>query len=183
MAQGIAQQMVGNAERGKALKAAMGGSAPDPSKKELQRQGVLIGELFKRLDNLTRVLAAQPAPVVNVAPPEVSVAAPDVRVPDAPVVNVPQPKVDVSVEAPSVNVDVAAPSVSVEAPNVSVQPPSVSIEAPNVTVAAPNVAAPDINLDMQPTINVPFPKRLEFAHTYDNRGNPISTTVTSAEFE
>lgn len=159
---------------------ALAPTAPSPSAKEIARQHMLIGELFKRIDALSEAmvrLGAMPPPnVVNNLPemrvtveaPEVEVAAPNVTV-EAPTVNV---------AAPTVNVE--APTVNVEAPNVTVNPPQVHVAAPSVTMDAPNinVASPNINI---PEIVIPYPKRLTFQHYYDANDNLVETTVTATE--
>jgi len=151
---------------------------PDPSKREMQRQALLIGELFKRLDALAYAIEKQKPPVVNVetAAPVISVEAAQVNVP-APIVNIAQP--DFKMVGATVNVE--APTVNVAAPAVTVNPPQVHVSAPSVTVAAPsvNVAAPNVTLT--PTINTPYPRSLTFVHTYDREGLVIESTVTASE--
>lgn len=157
---------------------AMAATQPNPSEKELQRQHLLIGELFRRLDALAIALTQQKAPVVNVeaaAAPQVTVEAATVNVPPT-VVNVEQP--DFKIDAPNINV--AAPNVTVEAPNVTVNPPQVHVSAPSVSVAAPSVTvqAPSYRGG---DVNVPYPKRLSFKHVYDENDNIIETLVTATE--
>lgn len=157
---------------------AMAATQPNPSEKELQRQHILIGELFRRLDALALAIAEQKPPVVNVeagAAPQVTVEAAQVNVP-ATVVNVEQP--DFKIEAPSINV--AAPVVNVAAPDVTVNPPQVLVSAPSVTVAAPSVmvAAPNYTAG---DVNIPYPKRLSFRHVYDEDDNITETIVTATE--
>jgi phage baseplate assembly protein gpV len=152
---------------------------PDPSQREIARQGLLISELFKRIDALANAVLAQKPPEVTVqagAAPQVTVEAAQVNVP-APVINVAQPdfKMDNAV------VNVAAPVVNVAAPEVTVNPPQVHVSAPNVSVAAPSVTvqAPDISLT--PSISIPYPRSLTFTHTLDHRGNVVSSTVVASE--
>jgi phage baseplate assembly protein gpV len=151
---------------------------PDPSRREMERQAMLIGELFKRIDALANAIIVQKPPqvMVDCPTPQVTVAAAQVNIP-APIVNIAQP--DFKMDCATVNV--APPTVNVAAPNVTVNPPQVTVSAPNVTVAAPsvNVAAP--NVTMTPTINVPYPARLVFRHVWDSDGNVIESTVTASE--
>ena len=152
---------------------------PDPSKREMQRQALLISELFKRLDALAYAIEKQKPPVVNVeagAAPQVTVAAAQVNIP-APVVNIAQP--DFKMVGATVNVE--APTVNVAAPAVTVNPPQVHVSAPNVTVAAPSVSVASPNVTLTPTINTPYPRSLTFVHTYDREGLVIESTVTASE--
>ena len=151
---------------------------PNPSEKELKRQHLLIGELFRRLDALAMVIGQQKPPVVNVeaaAAPQVTVEAAKVTVP-APVVNVAQP--DFKMVAPNINV--AAPNVNVAAPDVTVNPPQVHVSAPNVPVAAPAVTVAAANYTAG-DVNIPYPKRLSFQHFYDEDNNITETVVTATE--
>jgi HK97 family phage portal protein len=93
------------------------------------------------------VMPEQPAPVVNVSPPEVRVDAPVVTVEPATVragdviVHVP--------EQPAPVVTVEPPVVNVAAPDVRVEPPVVNVAAPEVRV---DVAAPNVQVDAPVTV-------------------------------
>ena len=162
-----------------AAEALLADTQPDPSQREMQRQALLIGELFKRIDALAFAIERQKPPVVNVeagAAPQVTVEAAQVMVP-APVVNVAQPEFKLE----NAVVNVAAPVVNVAAPDVTVNPPQVHVSAPNVTVAAPSVSVAAPNVTLTPTINTPYPRSLTFVHTYDREGLVIESTVTASE--
>lgn len=153
---------------------ALAPTAPNPSSREMERQHILIIELFRRLDALTAAITKQKPPEVNVEGAVVNVAAAEVNVPPT-VVNVEQP--DIKLVAP--NITVESPTVNVAAPAVTVNPPQVHVSAPNVTVAAPsvNVAAPSVSI--KPEIHVPYPTTLTFIHELDQKGNVIKSTVTA----
>ena len=159
-----------------AAEALLADTQPDPSKREMQRQAMLISELFKRLDALAYAIEKQKPPVVNVeaaAAPQVTVAAAQVHIP-APVVNIAQP--DFKMENATVNV--AAPNVNVAAPAVTVNPPQVHVSAPNVTVAAPNVSVAAPNVTLTPMVESCQPCVWTFEHKYDNYKNLVQTVAT-----
>jgi len=92
-------------------------------------------------------IAAQPAPIVNVA-------APIVNLPEQPPINVNIAPAAVTVNTPDVNV--AAPNVSVAAPTVNVTTPDVTVNQPAITVNTP-----DVVVNQAPVIvNVPEPKEI-----------------------
>ena len=169
------------ASRSAAMQAegALAATQPNPSEKEIQRQHILIAELFRRLDTLALAIAEQKAPVVNVeagTAPQVTVEAARIEIP-APIVNVSQP--DFKMDSAVVNV--AAPVVNVAAPNVTVNPPKVNVSSPSVSVAAPSVSVAAPNVSVNPNISIPYPKRLTFKHYYDSDDNVIETVVTAEE--
>jgi len=92
-------------------------------------------------------IAAQPAPIVNIA-------APVINVPEQPPINVNIAPAAVTVNTPDVNV--AAPNVNVASPTVNVTTPDVTVNQPTITVNTPavNVAQPSI------TVNVPEQKEI-----------------------
>lgn len=163
-------------QRKQSARAALDAFAPDPSSREIQRQHMLIVELFRRIDALTAAITKQKPPEITVEAPSVTVEAAQVNVP-APVINVEQP--DFKIDAP--NITVASPTVNVTAPAVTVNPPQVHVSAPSVSVTAPSVSVEAPTVTCNPVFNTPYPRTLTFSHELDHKGNVIKSTVTASE--